>query len=253
MEIGAKIHKFKTCTSTNDLAKEMALLGEEEGTVVISDEQTKGRGTKGRSWYSARNKGLYLSSILYPRQPQISLLPLVAGLAASDAIFESAGIRVGLNWPNDLVWGKKKVGGILCESGFLGNKASYAIVGIGINLNHEREDFPEEIRSTATSIKLIIKKKIDRKRLIQKLCKALDRWYGLFRERKNKEIVRSFQDYSILPLGKDIRVLTETGEAIGAYAGIDSEGGLILDREGKRMTFFSGEVRIIQGRRNEGS
>jgi BirA family biotin operon repressor/biotin-[acetyl-CoA-carboxylase] ligase len=246
MEIGVKIHKFKTCASTNDLAKEMALAGEEEGTVVVSDEQTKGKGTKGRSWYSARKKGLYLSFILYPAQPQISILPLAAGLAANDAIFESTGIRVGLKWPNDLIWGKKKLGGILCESGFLGNKASYAIVGIGINLNHEREDFPEEIRSMATSIKLIIKKNIDRKRLIQKLCKALNRWYGLFRERKNEEIVRSFQDYSILALGKEIKLLTETEEVFGNYAGIDSKGGLVLERDGKRMTFFSGEVRSIK-------
>lgn len=246
MEIGAKIHWIKSCTSTNDLAKEMALAGEEEGTVVVSDEQTKGRGTKGRSWYSARKKGLYLSFILYPLQPQISLLPLVAGLAANDAILESTGIRVGLKWPNDLVWGKKKLGGILCESGFLGNKASYVIVGIGINLNHERENFPGEIRSTATSLKLIMRKKIDRKETLQKLCRALNRWYGLFRERRNEEIVHSFQDYSILPLGKEVKLLTETGEVLGTYAGIDSDGGLILEREGKRMSFFSGEVRTIK-------
>ena len=246
MEIGAKIHRFKTCTSTNDLAKEMALAGEEEGTVVISEEQTKGKGTKGRSWYSCRKKGLYLSSILYPGKPQISLLPLATGLAANDAIFESTGIRVGLKWPNDLIWGKRKLGGILCETGFLGNKASYAIVGIGINLNHEREDFPEEIRSTATSIKLIIKENIDRKGLIQKLCKALNRWYGLFREMRDKEIVRSFQDYSILPLGKEIKLLTETDEIFGNYAGIDSKGGLVLEMQGKRMSFFSGEVKSIK-------
>jgi BirA family biotin operon repressor/biotin-[acetyl-CoA-carboxylase] ligase len=251
MKIGAKIHKYKTCTSTNDVAKEMALAGEEEGTVVVSDEQTKGRGTKGRSWYSARKKGLYLSSILYPSQPRISLLPLAAGLAANDAIFESTGIRVGLKWPNDLVWGKKKLGGILCESGFLGNKASYAIVGIGINLNHEREDFPEEIRPMATSVKLIMKKNIDRERLIQKLCKALNRWYVLFRERRNEEIVRSFQDYSILALGKEVKLLTETEEVFGKYAGIDSKGGLVLESQGKRKSFFSGEVRIIKGVRNE--
>jgi len=246
MEIGAKIHWIKSCSSTNDLTKELAIGGEEEGTVIISEEQTRGRGTKGRSWYSPRKKGLYLSLLLYPSQPQISLLPLMAGLAANDAIFESAGIRVGLKWPNDLMWEKKKLGGILCESGFLGNKASYVIVGIGINLDQRREDFPEEIRSLATSLKLITKRDIDRKEFLQELCKALNRWYRLFQERRNEEIVRSFQDYSILPLGERVELLTETEEVLGTYAGIDSKGGLILEREGKRMTFFSGEVRSIK-------
>ena len=246
MEIGAKIHWIKSCSSTNDLTKELAIGGEEEGTVIISEEQTRGRGTKGRSWYSPRKKGLYLSLLLYPSQPQISLLPLMAGLAANDAIFESAGIRVGLKWPNDLIWEKKKLGGILCESGFLGNQASYVIVGIGINLDQRRDDFPEEIRSLATSLKLITKRDIDRKEFLQELCKALNRWYRLFRERRNEEIVRSFQDYSILPLGERIELLTETEEVLGTYAGIDSKGGLILEREGKRMTFFSGEVRSIK-------
>ena len=246
MEIGAKIHWIKSCSSTNDLTKELAISGEEEGTVVVSEEQTRGRGTKGRSWYSPRKKGLYLSLLLYPSQPQISLLPLMAGLAANDAIFESAGIRVGLKWPNDLIWEKKKLGGILCESGFLGNQASYVIVGIGINLDQRREDFPEEIRSLATSLKLITKRDIDRKEFLQELCKALNRWYRLFQERRNEEIVRSFQDYSILPLGERVELLTETEEVLGTYAGIDSKGGLILEREGKRMTFFSGEVRSIK-------
>lgn len=246
MEIGVRIHRVKSCTSTNDLAKELALAGEEEGTVVICDEQTKGRGTKGRSWYSAPKKGLYLSSILYPSQPQISLLPLVAGLAANDAIFESSGIRVKLKWPNDLIWENKKLGGILCESGFLGNKASYVIVGIGINLSHRRKDFPEEIRSLATSLKLISKKHMDRDKFLGKLLKALNNWYRLFLERRNEEIVRSFQSHSLLPLGKEIKLVTETEEVLGTYAGIDSRGGLILETKGKRASFFSGEIRTIK-------
>jgi len=158
MEIGAKINRIKSCSSTNDLAKEMALSGEEEGTVVISEEQTKGRGMKGRKWYSARRKGIYLSVILRPPHSNISLLPLVAGLAVTDAVFDSAGLRIKLRWPNDLIWGKKKLGGILCEGGFLGDRINYAILGIGLNVNHGRGDFPEEIRHQATSLKLYQRK-----------------------------------------------------------------------------------------------
>jgi BirA family biotin operon repressor/biotin-[acetyl-CoA-carboxylase] ligase len=139
MEIGAKIVRVESCPSTNDLAKELALSGEKEGTVVISEEQTQGKGTKGRSWFSARRKGLYLSVILTPPSPKISLLPLVAGLAVSDAVFSTVGIRTSLKWPNDLVWEGKKLGGLLCESGYLGNRVNYVILGLGLNVSHGKD------------------------------------------------------------------------------------------------------------------
>ncbi len=243
MKIGAKIHRVMSCTSTNDLAKDLALSGAEEGTVVVADEQTQGRGTRGRSWYSAQKKGLYLSCLVYPPQPRISLLPIIAGLSASDAIFESVGIRVRLRWPNDLVWGKKKLGGILCESGFLGNRASYAILGIGINVSHERNDFPEDIRSQATSLRLITNKEINGKKFLERLCDALDYRYNQFLRNERERIVRAFEDYSILHLGKEVKVLTEKGEISGRYNGIDPQGGLILESRGERHSLFAGEIK----------
>ena len=148
-----------------------------------------------------------------------------------------------------MVWGKKKLGGILCESGFLGNRASYAILGMGINLKHERKDFPEEIRCQATSLQLITKKEIDKKKLLENLWPALNRWYGLFLDRKDEEIVHSFQEYSTLPLGKEIVVLTEKGKVSGTYAGINTQGGLVLDRKGRRRFFFSGEISLVKDKK----
>jgi BirA family biotin operon repressor/biotin-[acetyl-CoA-carboxylase] ligase len=252
MEIGVKIIRVKSCPSTNDLAKELALAGEEEGTVVIAEEQTKGRGMKGRQWHSTRKKGIYLSVILRPSHSNISLLPLVAGLAVADAVFNSVGMRVRLRWPNDLVWGKKKVGGILCESGFSGNKANYVILGIGLNLNHGRDDFPEEIRDQATSLKLISKEDMNKNFLLGKLWPALNRWYGGFLREEEEEIIHHFQENSTLPLGKEITLVTESGDVPGIYRGIDTQGGLILESQGKRRAFFSAEIKTMKDKTKEG-
>jgi BirA family biotin operon repressor/biotin-[acetyl-CoA-carboxylase] ligase len=246
MEIGAKIFRVKSCPSTNDLAKELALSGEEEGTVIISDEQTKGRGMKGRKWYSARKKGIYLSVILRPRRTKISLLPLVAGLAVADAVFDSVGLRVKLRWPNDLIWGKKKLGGILCESGFLGDRINYAILGIGLNVYHGRDDFPEEIRHQATSLKLISKEDMDENIVLRNLWPALNHWYGRFLQDEKDIIVYYFQENSILPPGKEITLITESGEVSGIYRGIHSQGGLILESRGKRKSYFSAEIKTMK-------
>lgn len=246
MEIGAKIVRVKSCPSTNDLAKDLALSGESEGTVVISEEQTQGKGTKGRSWFSARGKGLYLSVILRPPHPDISLLPLVAGCAVSDALFSSTGERISLKWPNDLVWEGKKLGGLLCESGYLGNRINYAILGIGLNISHGKDDFPEDIRQHAVSLKLITEEAPDENILLENIWQALNRWYGQFLQGKREKILRAFQEKSVLPLGKKITLILDRKEISGIYRGINPQGGLLLERGGKEKAFFSAEIKAVQ-------
>jgi BirA family biotin operon repressor/biotin-[acetyl-CoA-carboxylase] ligase len=251
MNIGAKILRVKSCPSTNDLAKELALSGESEGMVVIAEEQTKGKGTKGRSWYSARKKGLYLSVVLTPPFPDISLLPLVAGLAVSDAILSCSGIRVGLKWPNDLVWGGKKLGGILCESGFLGNRVNYAILGVGLNVTHDKGDFPKGIRSQAISLKLIKKERIEEDAFLGCLWQFLNHWYGCFLKGEKQKILRAYQEKSVLALGQKIDLITDGEVLSGVYRGLDPQGGLILERDGRRESFFSAEIKRIQKAKKE--
>lgn len=246
MEIGAKIHSVKSCSSTNDLAKKLVYNGEGEGTAVVSSEQTKGKGTKGRNWFSAREKGLYLSVILHPPNSDISLLPLMAGVSVCETIFKSVGLRIRLKWPNDVIWGRKKLGGILCESGFLGSQVNYVILGIGLNVGHRREDFPEEIRHQATSLKLITKAEIDKKAILGNLWPVLNYWYGQFLQGEAENIVRAFQENSILPPGKDITVITEGTDVSGTYQGIDLLGGLILVTKRERRSFFSAEIKTIK-------
>jgi BirA family biotin operon repressor/biotin-[acetyl-CoA-carboxylase] ligase len=252
MKIGEKIIRVKSCPSTNTLAKDLALSGEKEGTVVISEEQTRGKGTKGRSWYSARRKGLYLSVILYPSRPDISLLSLVTGLAASDAVLSSFDVKVSLKWPNDLVWEGKKVGGILCESGYLGNRVNYAILGMGLNLNHDRGDFPEEIRQQAVSLKLITKEDIEEGQLLGNLWQELNHWYGQFLLAKREGIVKAFQKRSVLAVGREMTVDMDGEMISGIYRGINLQGGLILECEGEKKILFSAEVTALKGPTEEG-
>ncbi len=242
MRVGAKIHRVKTCSSTNDLAKELALGGDEEGTVVIADEQTQGRGTRGRSWCSPKKMGIYASIIFRPPHSKISLLPLVAGLAVAEAVSKSTGIKVKLKWPNDLVWRTKKLGGILCESGFLGNQLSFVICGIGLNVMHSRSDFPRDIQRQAVSLKLITKKDIDSEKILQELWPALDGWYNLFLKEDHKKIALSFEEHSVLSLGDKTTVKSEGREFAGLYAGVDFQGRLILERGTERIYFSSAEI-----------
>jgi len=213
---------------------------------VIADEQTSGRGMKGRTWYSAEKKGFYISCILRPDKPNISLLPLLAGLAVREAIFEEFGLQVKLKWPNDLVWEKRKLGGILCESGFFGSKAHYSILGIGLNISHGSEDFPEEIRVSATSLKLITQRDIDEQALLGRLWEALNRWYGLFYHGQTGRIVSAFQEYSAIPLGKELTLVIQEGDISGVYRGISSRGGLILEVNRKKRSFFAAEIKDIK-------
>ncbi len=252
MKIGEKIIRVKSCPSTNALAKDLALSGEKEGTVVISDEQTQGKGTKGRSWYSARKKGLYLSVVLYPSRPDISLLSLVSGLAASDAVLSSCGLQVSLKWPNDLVWKGKKLGGILCESGYLGNRVNYAILGMGLNLNHEQGDFPEEIRQQAISLKLITEEEVEEGQLLVNLWQALNHWYGQFLLGRREGIVKAFQKRSVLEVGREMTVDMDGEMVSGIYRGITLQGGLILESEGEKKILFSAEVTTTEWLTEEG-
>ncbi len=246
MNIGAKIVRVKSCSSTNDLAKELALSGEKEGTVVLAEEQTGGKGTKGRSWHSPRGKGLYLSIILYPPLPDVSLLPLVAGLAVSDALLSSLRLAIKLDWPNDLVWEGKKLGGILCESGYSGNRVNYVILGIGLNVSHLEEDFPEEIRQQAISLKCITGEGPDEKELLSGLWTALNQWYGLFLKKEADRITRAFLERSTLTLGEEVILVTDKEEISGIYRGIDHQGGLILESGGKKKVHFSAEIKTIK-------
>ncbi|MDP2914270.1 MAG: biotin--[acetyl-CoA-carboxylase] ligase [Candidatus Aminicenantes bacterium] len=238
-----QIHRLETCPSTNDVAREMALRGAPEGTAVVSDEQTAGRGTKGRSWQSPRGKGLYFSVILRPVSGEISLLPLAAGLAAREAVERSHGLAARLRWPNDILWQGKKLGGVLCESGFLGNRPEYVILGVGLNVDHDLDDFPEDIRALAVSVRMATQRPTDRERLLGLLLAEIERWRDVFSgPAGGDEIVRTFERHSIFRKGDPVTVIKDDERIQGVYHGVGYDGALSVLVESDIRRFTSADI-----------
>jgi len=242
MKIGERVLKVETCSSTNDLAHEQAAQGCEEGTVIVAREQTEGRGTKGRAWFSPRDKGLYLSVILRPPKEDVTLLPLAAGLAVRDALVEATGLEVKLKWPNDLVWERRKMGGILCEASIVGNRLTHVVLGLGLNVNHGREDFPPAFRPRATSMKLALRRETDPEALLPLLWGALDFWYRFLLEGREAQVVEAFKDHSVFSPGDELEVQTDTGTFAARYRGVDIRGRLELEEGGKIRSCLAAEV-----------
>jgi BirA family biotin operon repressor/biotin-[acetyl-CoA-carboxylase] ligase len=250
MTLGTVIHRLETVPSTNDEARGLVRGGAVHGTVVVAEEQTCGRGTKGRSWHSPRGLGLYASFILRWDDPggfgaSFPLLPLAAGLAAAAAVLESAGARVLLKWPNDVVYGRRKLGGILTESVFRPGAPGHAIIGIGLNVNHEEADFPEELRAMATSLRLITGRPWDREALLTRLCQTLDSWYNSLIRGGKDEVIRGYEERMAFAPGTRVRVATLRDEIRGVYCGLTQEGRLRLERDGRPESLSFEEIRAL--------
>jgi BirA family biotin operon repressor/biotin-[acetyl-CoA-carboxylase] ligase len=150
MAASTLLHRFESVTSTMDVLHSMALEGAPGGTVVVAREQTSGRGSRGRPWVSARG-GLWLSVLRRPETGSgLDVLSLRAGLAVSDLLLTLApGAPIRLKWPNDLMLGDRKVGGILCEARWQGDQLGWVVVGLGLNITNE---VPEALREVATTL-----------------------------------------------------------------------------------------------------
>jgi BirA family biotin operon repressor/biotin-[acetyl-CoA-carboxylase] ligase len=234
MPIGAIVHRLESVPSTNDAARVLALEGAAHGTAVLAREQTRGRGTKGRIWHSPAGLGLYASIILRGpgggAVPFPHIIPLAAGLAAADAVREASGVETRLKWPNDIVHGGRKLGGVLSEgvSGVAGG--DFAIVGIGLNVGQGPGDFPEDLRASSTSIKLAGGRAVAVEAVWDALCRALDGWYNVLARGDKEAVIRTFEGRAAFPPGAPVRVETAAGAFEARYRGLDAEGRLVVDR-----------------------
>lgn len=235
--------RLDTCVSTNDEARSRAREGAPAGTVVVAREQTGGRGTKGRSWFSPREAGLYVSVVLRPGpDAALSLLPLAAGLAARGAVERTAGILAKLRWPNDIVWQGRKLGGILCESGWSGFQSRYAIVGLGLNLNQDEGDFPEEWRSRAGSLRRASGRIIDREAVLDAFLEELQGAVAPLFEKRPAEVVEGFLLHAEAGPGEAIRLRTASGDVAGLFEGLDIDGAIRVRTAGGVRRFVSAEI-----------
>ena len=173
--LGRRIELYDQIGSTNRQAFALAQADVEHGTVVVADSQTEGRGRLSRQWFSPPGVNLYCSIVIRKEigadrmSEWLSWLPLIAALAAAESIETVAAASVAVKWPNDLLMAERKVGGILCESGTAARSGPFQIIGIGLNVNGDRNDFPQDLRELATTIRHETGRLINRNRLLAQL------------------------------------------------------------------------------------
>jgi BirA family biotin operon repressor/biotin-[acetyl-CoA-carboxylase] ligase len=241
-----QIHHFYRVGSTNTTAMEAAAGGAPEGSVFVAEQQTAGRGRGSHDWHSVQSAGIYCSVILRPPLPpsEVLVLALASGLAVQSAVHEiDPAISADLKWPNDLLIDGRKFCGILTEMNAEITRVRYVVVGIGINVNHA--DFPEDLRSTATSLRLARNTEWSRVELCAALLKSLDREYHFLVQNKNArhEILRRFEQGSSSVRGRHVRV-EENGGFEGITEGLDDRGFLQVRTSQGLHTVLSGSVQL---------
>ena len=239
------IRHQETVDSTNNWAKEEAGRGAPEGTVLIADSQTAGKGRRGRSWESPAGTSVYMSLILRPQiaPERASMLTLVAGLSVVQTIREQLGLDAMIKWPNDAVIFGKKICGILTEMNVGASGIEYVVVGIGINVNTGA--FPEELADKATSLWLEYGKQIDRQALLEAVLDSFFKNYELFLEKQDLSLLLEAYNSVLVNRQKSIRVLEPEHEYDGISGGINEKGELLVTREdGTEVAVYAGEVSV---------
>lgn len=243
--MGQSIYFYEETDTTNNRARELALEGAPEGTLVVAEKQTAGRGRRGKVWESPLGTGIWMSLVLRPQimPAGASVLTLLCGLATAEAIEVETGLSVGIKWPNDILINGKKAVGILTEMDCEMSQVHFVIPGIGINVN--TTSFPPEIADIATSLYLECGKTVSRRRLVHKVLERLEEHYETFL--RTGSFTAMLEDYRkhCITLGKEVHVLGR--EPFFAEAlDITPEGELLVRRadNGEEEVVFSGEVSI---------
>lgn len=239
------LHYFESIDSTNTAAKQMAAAGAPEGTVLLANLQTGGRGRMGRSFHSPAGCGIYMSVILRPGCPaeQLMHLTCAVAVAAADAIETATGLRPGIKWTNDLVFERRKLGGILTELSLDKNGCvDYAVLGIGVNCCQKTEDFPKEIQDIATSLQLCSGKPVDRAAVAATLIDSFERMNRALID-ANVFIPRYRAD--CITIGQAISLVRGDEVRHGTATDVDAQGALIVQfDDGHTEAVQSGEVSV---------
>ena len=236
-------------SSTNDLARRYAEQGAPHGSLFLAHAQTHGRGRFGRSWESGAG-GLYISMLLRHGldgyQKQLPLLPLAVSVAAVEAIEDVTKCPVTIRWPNDLYAGDQKLGGILCETSFSGDRLDLAVVGCGVNVNQARFG-SDEVRARATSLFVLTQKRWDRLALAAALVDRLSFWCGACKD--PSAMLNRWRELAVGDHGQKIRVVRQNGDSFEAVsAGVEEDGGLSVRLpDGSRQVLYAEDVRFARG------
>lgn len=244
--IGEEIHYFREVDSTNEVAKKLAREGAPEGTIVIAESQSRGKGRRGKKWISPLG-GAWLSIILRPNTLPINApqLTFIAGVAAAETIKEEYGLDAGIKWPNDVLIDNKKVCGVLTEISTKIDTIDYIVTGIGIDANIDVNLLPSELQDTTTSLKSELNQDISRMVLVQKFLGNFEAMYDEFNKGNFHEILRKWRQLS-KTIGRQVEIRKGTEFVRGEAVGVNSKGALILELDdGTLRKIISGQCRHI--------
>ena len=240
----ADIVHYTLVDSTNDRAKALAIQGAPEGTIVVAEEQSAGRGRKGRSWLSANGDGICLSLILRPSMPpgEISQITLMTAVAIAETLLEISGADVNIKWPNDILVNGKKIAGILTEMSMEMDVIDYIIIGLGLNVNTEKKLFGEDIKDLATSLYIVTGIHFSRSEIIRLFLQRFEKYYLLVQSDGFSSIIKRWKELSNI-IGKYVTVDISGRKISGTVDDIGEDGVMILkDEDDKKHRIISGDV-----------
>jgi len=246
--IGQRIIHYGSTDSTSNKARELAESGEPEGTVVISETQTEGKGRSGKTWDSEAYKGIWMSIILRPDVDMSSVAMVTQiGCAAVGTVMDTLIGGIQIKWPNDVLVNGKKFCGILTESSGEADKTDYVVLGIGINVNQTENDFPAPLDKTATSIKIETGKDISRQRLVSDILYAFEKLYKNVQNQENIDgILDFFTNHSNI-IGKNILLKRNHRKSAVYVTGLNRQGQLVIRyKDGSYGNISSGDISILE-------
>lgn len=237
------IHK-ESLESTQTLAHQLALEGEKHGTIVVADEQTQGRGRVSRKWFSPKGKSISMSMILRPNilpylAPQLTLL---TATVLANVLDEHCNVKPQIKWPNDILINGKKIAGILTEMQAEQDNVLYVIIGIGMNINHEKEDIAEDIRHRATSLKIETDREWDIVPIIQRILESFEQKYDQYLIRGFKDVKETWENYGF-KINERLKIKTGNEQFEAIFRGIGEDGALLAEKpDGTLEKIYSAEI-----------
>lgn len=241
---GADLHFYSSVGSTNDIAERLARAGACEGTTIVADEQTAGRGRRGRAWFSPPGAGLYVSVVLRPgTMPSTVRCTLMAGVALAEALRATTSLPISIKWPNDLMIGSRKVGGILTEGSARDGSAQHVIVGFGLNLRMAA--YPLDLAARATSIEAELRRPVDRSAVLASALSALAAGVADLRASRFDAILNRWRSLAPGSVGAAVEWHGPRGLCRGTTAGVDEDGALLVRVESGIERIIAGEVRWV--------
>ena len=242
---GQNLFYYEEVDSTNTSMMKLGEAGAVHGTVVVADQQNKGKGRRGRSWVSPPGTNIYMSLLLRPEFEAVKapMLTLLMAYSVAEALMELEQVDAKIKWPNDIVLNKKKICGMLTEMMMKEQEIDYVIIGVGINVNGE--SVPQELKESATTLRMETGRELSRAALLARVMEKFEKNYEQFCEAGDLSALQKDYNRILVNVGKEVRILEPGKEYQALSHGINHLGELQVEREdGTKASIFAGEVSV---------